>query len=103
MCVYTTIRYGVDNRNYWIRHLPDLTSMQLLNHAIKTCPMVLYIYFFIISILSGLGREDPFQVSCSRQLSSDQSTITVECTGNRAIASQVCTLNGKDIADCKSV
>ena len=36
VCVYY-IRYGVDYRNYWIR---NLTSTQLLNHAIKTSPTV---------------------------------------------------------------
>ena len=60
-------------------------------------------FYYCNLIFTGLGRDDPFEVSCSRQVSSDQMTIIFNCVGNRAIVSQVCTLNEMEIPDCKLI
>ena len=45
----------------------------------------------------------PFEASCTQSVSEDNTMIIVECTANREIASQMCTLNGVDIANCKLI
>jgi hypothetical protein len=45
----------------------------------------------------------PFQASCDAMVSDDSTRVIVECSANRDIASQACTLNGVEIANCKLI
>ena len=45
----------------------------------------------------------PFTANCDTAVNDDSTAVVVECTANRDIASQTCTLNGIEIANCKSV
>jgi hypothetical protein len=45
----------------------------------------------------------PFQASCDAVVSDDGTRVILECSSNRDIASQTCTLNGVEITNCKLI